>query len=252
MQRCSNNCSGKGRGCWEPGDAELSSKRLRAGLALWRGPPLADLANLDCLQAEIRRLEELRLVASMERIDADLALGRGTELVAELESLLDEDPLRERLTQQLMLALYRAGRQADALSVYRRTGERLRDELGLDPSPSLQDLERSILVHDPSLVASGDGSATLEEVRDAEVCPFKGLASFGRSDADYFSGREAAVSDLVAARRRGDAGRDRRPLRHRQVLAAVRRRARRPQRRGAPRQRRLAPGADAARRSPVR
>ena len=125
----------EGSGLLGAGDAELSSKRLRAGLALWRGPPLADLAHLDCLQAEIRRLEELRLVASMERIDADLALGRGTELVAELESLLDEDPLRERLTQQLMLALYRAGRQADALSVYRRTSDRLRDELGLDPSP---------------------------------------------------------------------------------------------------------------------
>ena len=188
----------EGSGLPGAGDAELSSKRLRAGLALWRGPPLADLAHLDCFQAEIRRLEELRLVASMERIDADLALGRGTELVAELESLLDEDPLRERLTQQLMLALYRAGRQADALSVYRRTSDRLRDELGLDPSPRLQDLERSILVHDPALVVAGDGSASLGEVRDEEVCPFKGLASFGRSDADYFSGREAAVSDLVA------------------------------------------------------
>ena len=188
----------EGTGLLGAGDAELSCKRLRAGLALWRGPPLADLAHLDCFQAEIRRLEELRLVASMERIDADLALGRGTELVAELESLLDDNPLLERLTAQLMLALYRAGRQADALSVYRRTSDRLRDELGLDRSPGLQELERSILVHDPSLDASGDVSASLREVRDGEVCPFKGLASFGRSDADYFSGREAAVADLVA------------------------------------------------------
>jgi DNA-binding SARP family transcriptional activator/WD40 repeat protein/energy-coupling factor transporter ATP-binding protein EcfA2 len=188
----------EGTGLLGAGDAELSCKRLRAGLALWRGPPLADLAHLDCFQAEIRRLEELRLVASMERTDADLALGRGTELVAELESLLDDNPLLERLTAQLMLALYRAGRQADALSVYRRTSDRLRDELGLDPSPGLQELERSILVHDPSLDASDDVSASLREVRDGEVCPFKGLASFGRSDADYFSGREAAVSDLVA------------------------------------------------------
>ena len=112
---------------------------------------MADLAGVDCLQGEIRRLEELRLVAVMERIDAELALGGGAELVSELESLVVLEPLQERLRGQLMLALYRGGRQADALAVYRELSGLLRDELGLEPSVSLQELERSdpATGHDP-------------------------------------------------------------------------------------------------------
>lgn len=102
-------------------------------------------------QAEVRRLEELRLAALAERIDADLAGGARGELVPELEALVDEHPLHERIRGQLMLALYRAGRQADALEVYRRTRELLVEELGIEPGPELQALERAILGHDPAL-----------------------------------------------------------------------------------------------------
>jgi DNA-binding SARP family transcriptional activator len=133
------------------GDAANAAASLREALGLWRGAPLADLAMVEHFQAEIRRLEELRLLAVMERIDADLGLGACDELIVELEGLIASDPLAERLRGQLMLALYRAGRQPDALAVYRELSERLRDELGLEPSRALQQLERSILQQDMSL-----------------------------------------------------------------------------------------------------
>jgi DNA-binding SARP family transcriptional activator len=130
-----------------------AAAKLREALSLWRGAPLADLAYEDFAAAEVARLEELRLVALEERIEADLALGRHAELVPELEALAAEHPLQERLRGQLMLALYRSGRQADALAAYRRARELLLEELGLDPSPPLQELERAILAHDPLLGA---------------------------------------------------------------------------------------------------
>jgi predicted ATPase/DNA-binding SARP family transcriptional activator len=145
---------GDGRRLLAAGQAAGAAGRLREALGLWRGPALADLAGVDCLQGEIRRLEELRLQAVMERIDADLALGAGAELVSELESLVASEPLQERLRGQLMLAMYRAGRQADALAVYRELSSLLRDELGLEPSTTLKELERSILQHDPALRAA--------------------------------------------------------------------------------------------------
>jgi DNA-binding SARP family transcriptional activator len=126
-----------------------AARLLREGLALWRGAPLAELG--DSFAATERALEEQRLAALEQRIDADLALGRHAELVPELEGLVREQPLRERLRGQLMLALYRSGRQADALEIY-RSGRRLLDEeLGLQPADELQRLEKAILNHDPSL-----------------------------------------------------------------------------------------------------
>jgi DNA-binding SARP family transcriptional activator len=123
---------------------------LREALALWRGAPLANLEG-SLAGPERARLEEARLLTLEQRIEAELALGRHAELVPELEGLVREQPLRERLRGQLMLALYRCGRQADALEVY-RTGRRLLDEeLGLKPDDELQRLERAILNHDPSL-----------------------------------------------------------------------------------------------------
>ncbi len=133
------------------GDGATASELLREALALWRGQPLADFAYEPFAQAEIARLEELRLAAVERRIEADLARGRDAELIGELEGLIERHPLRERLRGDLMLALYRAGRQADALEAYRKAREALVDELGIDPSPALQELERAILRQDPSL-----------------------------------------------------------------------------------------------------
>jgi DNA-binding SARP family transcriptional activator len=134
-----------------PLEPAAAARLLREALSLWRGEPLADLADVPYVEGERRRLEELRLGALEARVEADLALGRHAELVPELESLAREHWLRERLRGQLMLALYRCGRQADALEVY-RSGRRLLDEeLGLQPDDALQRLERAILNHDPSL-----------------------------------------------------------------------------------------------------
>jgi predicted ATPase len=112
---------------------------------------LADVALVEYLQSDIRRLEELRLLALIDRIDADLALGAGAELIGELEELVASEPLQERLRGQLMLALYRSGRQADALEVYQRTRAHLAEQLGLEPGPSLKTLQRQILEHDSAL-----------------------------------------------------------------------------------------------------
>jgi predicted ATPase/DNA-binding SARP family transcriptional activator len=132
-------------------EAARAGATLRDALALWRGPPLADVAYEPFAQAEIGRLDESRLVALEERVAADLALARHAELVPELEALAGGHPLRERLQAQLMLALYRSGRQADALAVFRRARRSLRDELGLEPGPELRELHAAILRHDPAL-----------------------------------------------------------------------------------------------------
>jgi DNA-binding SARP family transcriptional activator/ABC-type transport system substrate-binding protein len=124
---------------------------LEQALGLWRGHALADLAYEDFARTESDRLEELRLVATEERIDADLALGGHDTLIPDLERLAAEYPLRERLRGQLMLALYRAGRQAEALRVYSDTRRRLVEELGIEPGQSLRDLEQAILLQDPAL-----------------------------------------------------------------------------------------------------
>jgi DNA-binding SARP family transcriptional activator len=132
-------------------DAAERAPLLRQALELWRGPPLADLAFEPFAGAEIARLEELYVTAIEDRVEADLALGRHAEVVAELEGLVDAHPLRERLRGLLMVALYRCGRQAEALEVYRVARLALSDELGLDPSPELQELERKVLRQDPEL-----------------------------------------------------------------------------------------------------
>jgi DNA-binding SARP family transcriptional activator len=128
-----------------------ASDLLWQALALWRGPPLADFAYEGFAQAAIGRLEELRLAALEKRIEADLAVGRHAELAGELESLVVEHPLRERFRGQLMLALYRSGRQAEALAAYQSTREALVEGLGIEPGPALQELERAILRQDPGL-----------------------------------------------------------------------------------------------------
>ncbi len=141
----------QGRQQLASGSAQPAAHTLLEALALWRGPALADFALEPFAQSEIARLEEARITALEERIEADLALGRHAELVGELESLLTAHPLRERLRGQLMTALYRSGRQAEALETYRQGRRRLADDLGLEPGQALKRLERSILEQDPAL-----------------------------------------------------------------------------------------------------
>jgi predicted ATPase/DNA-binding SARP family transcriptional activator len=142
----------EGRRALDDGNPALAASLLEKGLDLWRGPAYADVAYEDFARAEAERLEELRRVAIEERNEAGLALGRHEELLAELTSSARAHPLRERLRRQAMVALYRCGRQSDALEVYADVQARLRDELGLEPGPELRDLQRRILQQDPSLV----------------------------------------------------------------------------------------------------
>jgi predicted ATPase/DNA-binding SARP family transcriptional activator/Tfp pilus assembly protein PilF len=145
----------EGREALAAGHSEQAARRLGDGLELWRGPALADFSYERWSQSEIGRLEELRLVAREELLEARLALGQHAEVVGELEALIREQPLRERPRGQLMLALYRSGRQAEALEWYRDVRERLVEELGIDPSPQLQALYRKILNQDASLIVDG-------------------------------------------------------------------------------------------------
>lgn len=135
----------------EHADPPTASQLLGDALDLWRGPPLGDLAFEPFAHTEVARLEELRWVALERRIDADLSAGRHASLLPELQSLIGQHPLRERLHGELMLALYRSGRQAEALDAYRRARLTLMDELGLEPGDELRRLERSILQQDPVL-----------------------------------------------------------------------------------------------------
>jgi len=144
----------QGRAASAARDPAAATELLHAALDLWRGRPLLDLENEPFAASESERLEERRLLALEARIEADLELGGGPELVGELEQLVAEHPFRERLLSQLMLSLYRAGRQADALAAYQAGRRRLAAELGLVPSPELRELERRILAHDPTLASA--------------------------------------------------------------------------------------------------
>jgi predicted ATPase/DNA-binding SARP family transcriptional activator len=142
----------EGRRARVSGEASQAAEMLREALGLWRGAPLADLAYESWAQAESTRLEELRLDSAEELIEAELALGRHREVVPEIEGLVATEPLRERPRRQLMLALYRCGRQAEALEAYQDARRTLVDELGLEPGPELRELEAAILRQDRSLL----------------------------------------------------------------------------------------------------
>jgi predicted ATPase/DNA-binding SARP family transcriptional activator len=140
-----------GRGALADGEPEGASALLREALELWRGPALAEVSALPFAPAEIARLEEQHLEALELLVEADLAIGRHAELIGELHQLTGEHPWRERLHAQLMLALYRSGRQADALEAYRHAREVLVEQLGIEPGAELHDLHEAILAHDPAL-----------------------------------------------------------------------------------------------------
>ncbi len=156
-----------GRRALAEGDAQLAAASLGDALRLWRGPAFADLSYEEFVQGEISRLEELRLNALEERIEADLALGRHDALIGELEALVAAEPFRERLRRQQMLALYRAGRQAEALAAYRDARNAFVGGLGIEPGRELQELESAILRHDPSLDAPATPAEPREPVADA-------------------------------------------------------------------------------------
>jgi predicted ATPase/DNA-binding SARP family transcriptional activator len=204
----------EGRRALGEGDAGSAAARLREALALWRGPPLADFAYEPFAQSEIAGLDEARLVALEARIDADLALGRDTQLVGELEALTIDQPTRERFAGQLMLALYRSGRQADALQVYQRTRIHLSEELGLEPGPALRTLQSEILSQARSLQApttSARTSAGKRPERDpssadvtAAQAPLQSTAAFLPALATPTIGREREIEDVSALLERPD------------------------------------------------
>ncbi len=135
----------------DAGDARGAMERLQEALELWRGPALADLAYESFAQGPIARLEELRLAAVIARLEAELALGRHAAIVPELQDLGAEHPRRERIRELLMVALYRSGRQVEALEVYRATSAELMETFGVEPGPGLRRVEQAILRHDPEL-----------------------------------------------------------------------------------------------------
>ena len=186
----------------DQGDAETAADALREALAMWRGPALADFAHERFAQSAIARLEEHRLQALERRIEADLMLGRDGDLVGELEELTLEHPLREQLRAHLMLALYRSGRQAEALDVFHGTRRMLGEELGIEASPALRDLAGMVLRQEPSLERPSGKSPARGALSDTKAAteirnPYKGLQAFGETDAEDFFGREELSRELA-------------------------------------------------------
>jgi DNA-binding SARP family transcriptional activator len=173
-------------------DPARKARLLREALDLWRGPALAEFRDEPFAEAAARRLGELRLYALEERIDADLELGEHARLVPELEALVEEEPLRERPRGQLMVALYRCGRQAEALARYRDGRSLLVEELGIEPGPGLQELERAILRQEAALAEP----RAQPRARGSVVCAVPGLAALAAPLAT--EGRELVLVDLVA------------------------------------------------------
>lgn len=170
-------------------DPAVALATLQGALSLWRGDPFADVTYESFAQTEIRRLEERRFRALEDRLEADLALDRPEVAIGELEALVSHHPLRERLRGLLMRALYRSGRQAEALRVYQEGRRVLAEELGIDPSPELRQLEELILRQAPELGP--------EPIPTSLRNPYKGLRPFGEQDAPDFFGREALVDRLA-------------------------------------------------------
>ena len=178
------------------GQPTEADRLLEEALGLWRGAAFEGYRYTGFGASEGERLDELRRTATEDLIDSRLAAGDAGQLVAELQAMVREEPLRERRWSQLMIALYRAGRQAEALQAFLRAREVLVGELGIEPGPELQRLHGAILAQDPEL--DGGQPVPAEPRRRADVCPYKGLARFETADADFFFGREQVVAEAVA------------------------------------------------------
>jgi DNA-binding SARP family transcriptional activator len=178
-------------------DAVAAASALREALALWRGDAYVEFADEEWVRPEAQRLGELRLVAYEQLVDAELACGRAAEMIPQLETLVAEHPLREALRGQLMIALYRTGRQVDALRVFQAYREVLAEELGLDPSPQLAELERRILAHDATLELAEPAGLPLRGYRLGE------RLGTGRDGAVY-AARLSGVEHDFAIRIMGD------------------------------------------------
>jgi YVTN family beta-propeller protein len=186
----------EGRETLAAGDPDQAAGILRSALALWRGRPLGEFEYEAFAQPAIAQLEELRLGALEERIEADLALGRHRQLVSELGPVVEQNPLRERLRAQLMLALYRCGRQSEALEAYQAYRRALSEELGLDPGPGLQQLEVAILNRDPSLELQVDQEAAKQR---AQRAPTSGRVARERPRLKLVVGAAALIVSAIAA-----------------------------------------------------
>jgi WD40 repeat protein/DNA-binding SARP family transcriptional activator len=185
----------EGRRLLDSGRPKDADTALEEALGLWRGTAYQGYRYTGFGTSEGGRLEELRRSASEDRIDARLAAGNAGALIADLEAMVYDEPLRERRWGQLMLALYRAGRQAEALHAFARARTVLVDELGIEPGPELRQLQAAILTQDPELERAWPGAPWA--IRSTDVCPYKGLARFETSDAEFYFGREQVVGDAI-------------------------------------------------------
>ncbi len=183
---------------WDRGDPQRALSEFEAGLALWRGQAYAEVADTATVMPEVARLEDLRLSVTEGRGAALLAVGAHEVAVAELEAFMQANPLREYGCELLSLALYRAGRQADALAVLRNNAKRLAEELGIEPRPALQQLQRDILNQAPAL-----------EWQSAPAVPAITVLPGPPPDADIFAGRETVLRQLAEALAEASAGRGR-------------------------------------------
>ncbi len=176
-------------------DPARAATTLGEALALWHGTPWGDLADEAILRPDVERLGELYLSTLEDKLEADLERGNASGLVGELEGLVSTHPLRERLCGLLMVALYREGRQSEALRAYQETRALLAEELGIDPSPDLQRLEEQILLQDPELKPRSVEAPT--GARKDISNPYKGLRPFSESDAEDFHGRDSLIEVMI-------------------------------------------------------
>jgi DNA-binding SARP family transcriptional activator len=189
-----SDLAGQGKQAFSDGDFETASRHFGDALEQWRGPALNGATLGHMLQAEAARLEEQRLAVVEQGVDVDLALGRHDELVVRLRALVVEHPMRERFWAQLMLALYRVDRQADALAAYEQLRSYLADELGLDPGPELQRLHAQILRAEPALLEAAFSVRGETELSAARVVPPRHLPPTSAT----FTGRDKELADIKA------------------------------------------------------